>query len=50
LFLARNEAPDEYIPPNFRKDYEEMEKLKERERKRKLALEKTKIRLVNSLL
>jgi hypothetical protein len=23
LFLARNERPDEYIPPNFRKDYEE---------------------------
>jgi len=23
LFLTRNDGADEYIPPNFRKDYEE---------------------------
>lgn len=45
LFLARNEGGDEYIPPNFRKDYEELEMQKEMLKKQKM--DKTKTRLVN---
>jgi hypothetical protein len=30
LFLARNEGGDDYIPPNFKKEYEEEELLKEK--------------------
>lgn len=36
LFLARNEKADEYIPPNFRQDYEEREVEKERIKKDKI--------------
>ena len=36
LFLARNEKGDEYIPPNFRKDYEERELQLERINKKKI--------------
>lgn len=36
LFLARNEGADDYIPANFRKDYEELELQKEKLKKQKM--------------
>ena len=49
LFLARNDKADnQEIPPNFRKDYEELEQQKEKLRKQKM--EETQARLVNQLL